>query len=248
MSIYGEGEYVCPEHGATAPGPRPEAQLLARDWECLCPHCGRELRPIGTRETKPLLPTSVYAITKRDHEELSLVVGAAYGVPTVALRFFNVYGPGQALSNPYTGVAAIFASRLLNGRPPVIFEDGRQSRDFIHVSDIVQGILRALESDTAVGQALNLGTGHAATVNEVAELLSRGLGVEVEAVRTDQYRAGDIRHCYADTALAENLLGFRAAVEIEAGMGELARWLAGQEAVDRVDAATSELVARGLAR
>ena len=121
MSIYGEGEYECDEHGAVAPRPRSEAQLLARAWECVCPDCGSELRPRPTRETKPLIPTSIYAITKRDHEEMCLVVGDAYAIPTVALRFFNVYGPGQALSNPYTGVAAIFASRLLNGRSPVIF-------------------------------------------------------------------------------------------------------------------------------
>ena len=151
MSIYGEGEYECSTHGHVAPGPRAEEQLLARQWEVPCPDCGEALAPVGTRETKPLIPTSIYAITKRDHEELCLVVGAAYGIPTVALRFFNVYGPGQALSNPYTGVAAIFASRLLNGMPPLIFEDGEQSRDFIHVSDIVSGITSALTSDEADG-------------------------------------------------------------------------------------------------
>ena len=157
MSIYGEGEYECPEHGRIAPGPRPEHQLSARDWECECTICGNKVAPIGTAESKPLIPTSVYAVGKRDHEELCLVVGAAYDISTTALRFFNVYGPGQALSNPYTGVAAIFASRLLNGRPPVIFEDGNQSRDFIHVDDIVDGIVSALESDDTSGRALNLG-------------------------------------------------------------------------------------------
>ena len=248
MSIYGEGEYKCPEHGTVAPGPRPEHQLAAREWEVRCPICGSQVRPVGTRETKPLIPTSVYAITKRDHEELCLVVGSAYGIPTVALRFFNVYGPGQALSNPYTGVAAIFASRLLNGRPPVIFEDGLQSRDFIHVTDIVDGIRRALESDAAIARAVNLGTGRATTVDEVAALLASGIGVEIDPERTTQYRAGDIRHCYADPVLAEQVLGFRAAVRLEDGMAELSAWLAGQEAVDRVEAATSELLARGLAR
>jgi dTDP-L-rhamnose 4-epimerase len=248
MSIYGEGEYVCEEHGACAPAPRPEEQLLARSWEVFCPSCGRELKPIGTRESKPLLPTSIYAITKRDHEELCLVTGAAYGIPSVALRFFNVYGPGQALSNPYTGVAAIFASRLLNERPPVIYEDGRQSRDFIHVSDIVRGILLALESDDAVGRAVNLGTGRISTVDDVANALASGLGVEIEPERTEQYRAGDIRHCYADTELAERLLGFRAQVTLEDGMRDLIQWLRGQEAVDRVDHAAGELAARGLAR
>jgi dTDP-L-rhamnose 4-epimerase len=247
MSIYGEGQYECPEHGSVAPDPRPETQLVAREWECTCPICGAELAPVGTQETKPLVPTSVYAVTKRDHEELCLVVGRAYGIRTVALRFFNVYGPGQALSNPYTGVAAIFASRLLNGRPPVIFEDGKQSRDFIHVSDIAEGIVLALESD-ASDVAVNLGTGRSVTVDEIAAALGGGLGVTVEPERTGQYRAGDIRHCFAATEKAESVLGFRARVRLEEGLNDLARWLSGREADDRVEAATRELVERGLAR
>ena len=248
MSIYGEGEYECSEHGRVAPVPRPEEQLLAREWECLCPECARPLRPVPTTEAKPLIPTSVYAVTKRDHEELCLVVGAAYGIPTVALRFFNVYGPGQALSNPYTGVAAIFASRLLNAKPPIIFEDGEQSRDFIHVTDIVRGILLALESDDAVGQAVNLGTGRPSTVNDIARILGDGLGVHLTPEVVGKYRAGDIRHCYGDVERAARVLGFRANVQLEGGMEELVRWLADQEADDRVDAATNELAARGLAR
>lgn len=247
MSIYGEGEYECPSHGVVAPGPRPETQLVAREWECECPTCGETLVPIATRETKPLVPTSVYAITKRDHEELSLVLGSAYGIPTIALRFFNVYGPGQALSNPYTGVAAIFASRLLNRKAPVIFEDGRQSRDFIHVDDIVEGILLALEAD-AFGMAVNLGTGRSITVDEIAATLSDGLGLAIEPERSDQYRAGDIRHCFADTTRAAETLGFRARVPAEEGLRDLARWLADKEAVDRVESATQELLVRGLAR
>jgi dTDP-L-rhamnose 4-epimerase len=248
MSIYGEGEYECPEHGRMAPPPRPEEQLLARQWELTCPHCDGELRPVGTRETKSLIPTSIYAITKRDHEELCLVTGAAYGIPAVALRFFNVYGPGQALSNPYTGVAAIFASRLLNGRPPIIFEDGEQSRDFIHVSDIVRAIMLALESDRATGHAINLGTGRPSTVLQIAQALSAGLEAEVEPIRNGQYRAGDIRHCVADVQRARELLDFEAATTLEEGMRALLEWLADQEAVDRVDDATRELAARGLAR
>jgi dTDP-L-rhamnose 4-epimerase len=246
MSIYGEGEYECSEHGIVAPGLRDEEQLLAREWECRCPECGRALEPRPTRETKPLIPTSIYAITKRDHEELCIVTGAAYGIPTVALRLFNVYGPGQALSNPYTGVAAIFASRLLNGRPPVIFEDGRQSRDFVHVSDIVEGFVRALESERAVGAAVNLGTGRPSTVDDIARLLADGLGVKVEPERTARYRAGDIRHCFASTVRAEELLGFHAQVQLEDGIRELVEWLAGQEPEDRIDVATSELASRGL--
>ena len=248
MSIYGEGEYECPEHGRMAPVPRPEEQLLARQWELACPSCGVELKPVGTREDKALIPTSIYAITKRDHEELCLVTGAAYGIPAVALRFFNVYGPGQALSNPYTGVAAIFASRLLNGRPPIIFEDGAQSRDFIHVSDIVRAIMLALESEQAPGQAINLGTGRPSTVLQIARALSAGLDTDLEPIINGQYRAGDIRHCVADPARARDLLGFEARTTLEEGMRALLEWLAGQEAVDRVDDAAAELAARGLAR
>jgi dTDP-L-rhamnose 4-epimerase len=248
MSIYGEGEYECAEHGRMAPPPRPEEQLLARQWELVCPHCDGELRPVGTRETKPLIPTSIYAITKRDHEELCLVTGAAYGIPAVALRFFNVYGPGQALSNPYTGVAAIFASRLLNGGPPIIFEDGEQSRDFIHVSDIVRAIMLALESEEAAGHAVNLGTGRPSTVAQIAQALSAGLEADIEPVCNGQYRAGDIRHCVADVQRARELLGFEAATTLEDGMRALLEWLADQEAVDRVDDATRELAARGLTR
>lgn len=248
MSIYGEGEYRCPNHDRVAPRPRAEEQLLARQWELTCPDCGEVLEPIGTSEAKPLIPTSVYAITKRDHEELCLVAGGAYGIPAVALRYFNVYGPGQALSNPYTGVAAIFASRLLNGRPPVIFEDGRQSRDFIHVSDIVRGILLALESDDAVGEAINLGTGRPTSVARVAEVIADGLQLDIEPVLNGQYRAGDIRHCVADSTRARALLGFEPLTSFEDGMGALVEWLAGQEAVDQVDDATAELLSRGLAR
>ena len=248
MSIYGEGEYECEEHGRTAPPPRPEEQLLARAWELECPACRRELRPVATTEEKALLPTSIYAITKRDHEEMSLVTGAAYGIPTVALRFFNVYGPGQALSNPYTGVAAIFASRLLNDCPPVIFEDGAQSRDFTHVSDIVQGLLLALESHDAPGHAVNLGTGRQTDVARVARVISEGLGVDIEPERTEQYRAGDIRHCFADVSRAQQLLGYRPRTSFDDGMGALVEWLADQQAVDRVAFATDELTARGLAR
>jgi dTDP-L-rhamnose 4-epimerase len=248
MSIYGEGEYRCEVHGPQAPPPRPEEQLLALEWELVCPQCRKPLRPAPTSEAKPLIPTSIYAINKRDHEEMCLVTGSAYGIPVVALRFFNVYGPGQALSNPYTGVAAIFASRLLNGRAPIVFEDGAQSRDFIHVSDIVSGILLALESEDACGHAINLGTGVPTDVNMVAQVLSQGIGANIAPEHNGQYRAGDIRHCYADISLAKQRLGFRPSTTFEDGMGALVDWLKDQDAVDRVDDATRELAARGLTR
>ena len=246
MSIYGEGEYECPTHGTVACQQRSVAQLATRDWELHCPVCGDRVAPIGTAEVKQLQPTSVYAVTKRDHEELALAVGNAYGIPTVALRFFNAYGPGQALSNPYTGVAAIFASRLLNHNPPLIFEDGDQSRDFIHVSDIANGILLALESEDAVSHAINLGTGRPTSVRRVAEVLSQELGVELAPKLTGEFRAGDIRHCFASTAAARARLGFEARISFEEGMRQLARWLEGQEAVDRVEDARQQLVERHL--
>jgi dTDP-L-rhamnose 4-epimerase len=195
-----------------------------------------------------LRPTSIYAIGKRDHEEMFLAVGAAYGIPAVALRFFNVYGERQALSNPYTGVAAIFASRLLNDRPPLVFEDGRQTRDFIDVRDIARCCVVALDNDGADGRTLNVGTGVPTSVIDVAHVIAQGLGKDIEPEVVNKYRAGDIRHCYADTGLADELLGFRAEIPFDAGMQELLEWLAGQEAADSVDAARDALVARGLAR
>ena len=184
---------------------------------------------------------------KRDHEEMFLAWGRAYKVPATALRFFNVYGPRQALSNPYTGVAAIFASRLLNGRPPVVFEDGGQSRDFIHVTDIAAGVEAALDPGKGDLCAINLGTGESTSVLRVAQALARELGVDVEPELRQEYRAGDIRHCFADISLAEQELAFKPRVAFQDGMSELAGWLANQEADDRVEEATAALVERGLA-
>ena len=249
MSIYGEGQYGNPRTGESglAPWLRPESQLAAREWDVLADD-GTPLEPEPTAETKPLRPTSIYAIGKRDHEEMTLAIGAAYGIPAVALRFFNVYGERQSLSNPYTGVAAIFSSRLLNDRPPIVFEDGRQTRDFVDVRDIARCCALALTDAGADGRTLNVGTGRPTSVVEVARVIARGLGKEIEPEVVNEYRAGDIRHCFADTRLAAELLGFRAEIPFEAGMQELLAWLEGQEAADSVDAAREALAARGLAR
>jgi dTDP-L-rhamnose 4-epimerase len=249
MSIYGEGQYRNPRTGESgiAPGLRPESQLVAKHWDVLGED-GGPLESEPTAETKPLRPTSVYAVNKRDHEELFLSVGAAYGIPSVALRFFNVYGERQALSNPYTGVAAIFSARLLNDRRPPVFEDGRQTRDFIDVRDLVRGCALALTADDADGSTVNLGTGRATSIVEVARTIAAGLDKEIEPEIVEQYRAGDIRHCFADTRLAEELLGFRAEISFADGMRDLLGWLEGQQAVDAVDSAREALVARGLAR
>ena len=248
MSIYGEGQYRNPVTGRSglAPWLRPEQQLAARRWDVL--DDGVPLEPEPTSESKPLRPTSIYAINKRDHEEMFLAIGVAYGIPAVALRFFNVYGERQALSNPYTGVAAIFSSRLLNDRPPLVFEDGAQTRDFIDVRDVARCCALALTADGADGRTVNVGTGMPTSVVAVAETIARGLGKEIAPELVGKYRAGDIRHCYADTRLAEELLGFRAEIPFEAGMRDLLAWLEGQEAEDSVDVAREALVARGLAR
>jgi dTDP-L-rhamnose 4-epimerase len=249
MSIYGEGQYRNPRTGerGIAPSLRTEAQLAARRWDIETAD-GTLLEPEPTAETKPLRPTSIYAVNKRDHEEMFLAIGAAYGIPTVALRFFNVYGERQALSNPYTGVAAIFASRLLNDNPPLVFEDGRQTRDFIDVRDIARCCSLALTHDGADGRTLNVGTGTGTSVLDVAEVIARGLGKDIGPEIANQYRAGDIRHCYADTRLAKELLGFEAEIPFDAGMQNLLAWLETQEASDTVEAAREALLARGLAR
>ncbi len=248
MSVYGEGAYRCPNCGPVYPRSRAELQLAAREWEPRCPACGAVLEPCPTPEDKPLTPESVYAVTKRDQEELALTVGRAYRVPTVALRFFNVYGPRQALSNPYTGVAAIFSARLLNGRPPIVYEDGRQTRDFVHVRDVARACRLALEKDGADYEAVNIGTGRPVPVLEVARTLARALGRPIEPEVAGRYRAGDIRHCYADISRARRLLGYEPEVSFEAGMAELAAWVANQPAEDRWAEAAAALEREGLTR
>ena len=248
MSIYGEGAYECPKCGVKHPQLRGTQQLLQRQWEFSCPDCGSQLKPLPTNEDKPLFPTSVYAITKQDQEQYCLVVGRAYGIPTVALRYFNVYGTRQALSNPYTGICAIFSSRLLQDQAPMIFEDGEQTRDFIHVSDIVQANLLALEKDSADYQSLNVGTGRPTSVREVARLLTAGLGKDLQAEVVGKYREGDIRHCFADISRARKFLGYEPKMTLEDGIPELLGWVREQSATDRVAQATVELESRQLVR
>jgi dTDP-L-rhamnose 4-epimerase len=247
MSIYGEGAYNCSEHGLIAPGLRAESQLRARRWELQCPTCGALLSPIPTPEDKALLPTSVYAISKMDQELLCLSVGAAYDIGVVALRYFNAYGPRQALSNPYTGVAAIFSARLLNGRAPLAFEDGQQLRDFIHVRDVARATVIAMQTEKATGRAINVGVGSPLTITQVGQLLSKQLGVDRDPELTGKFRVGDIRHCWADPARAKELLGFTAEIPLETGVSELIDWVSTQKAEDHVDKAYAELGQRGLA-
>src|SRR6266498_587111 len=241
MSIYGEGAYKCVACGVVNPNLRSSEQLREKRWDFECPHCGEPLSPTLTDENKPLFPSSVYAITKQDQEQFCLTVGRAYGIPTVALRYFNVYGPRQSLSNPYTGVCAIFSARLLNNQPPVIFEDGGQTRDFVHIRDIVQANLLSLATDRADYQAVNIGTGTAISVREIAEMLARGLGKDIAPEIVDKYREGDIRHCVADISRARRLLGYEPQVTLREGIPELLDWVRGERAVDESVQAKTEL-------
>jgi dTDP-L-rhamnose 4-epimerase len=247
MSVYGEGAYRDRQGRLHTHVERSPERLRAGAWEPV-DEAGSPLESVATGEDAPANLSSVYALSKYDQERLCLMVGRAYGIPSVALRFFNVYGPHQALSNPYTGVLAIFAARLLNDRPPLIFEDGRQRRDFVSVHDVARACRLALEADGAVGGVFNVGSGVSVTIHEVAARLARVLGKDIEPVVTGEYRVGDIRHCYADVARAEATLGFRARVDFDAGLEQLASWLAEQAAEDRVDLAREELLSRGLAR
>lgn len=248
MSIYGEGEYYCESCDAVRhPGVRATERLDRGQWEPRCSTCESAVTSAPTPESKPPECTSVYATTKRSQEELALTVGRSNDVPTVALRYFNIYGSRQSLDNPYTGVCAIFSSRIKNGNPPLVFEDGRQTRDFVHVSDVARANQAAIESESAVGEAINVGTGTPTSIRTVAETLLEAYGVEEELAPeiTGEYRQGDVRHCYADVSRAEELLDFEATVDFETGIAELVEWGRRQDAEDNFADAYRKLSERG---
>ena len=240
MSIYGEGFYRDRNGRIISPNERQIPQLKVRDWE-VRNAAGEALQPIPTDETKcPALP-SVYAISKYHQERLCLSVCPAYGIEAVGLRFFNIYGSRQALSNPYTGVLAIFASRFLNNKPPLINEDGRQQRDFVSVHDIARACRLAMEEPAAAGQVFNIGSGRPFSILEIAEQMARLLDKEdLEPKIVGKYRVGDIRNCFADISRARRVLGYKPQVTLEQGLEDLAEWLEGQIPVDQVDAAQEE--------
>ena len=246
MSVYGEGLYRTADGALMEPPERTREQLAENHWELRGPG-GEQLTPIPTPETKHPALSSVYALGKYDQERVCLLLGSAYGIPTVALRFFNVYGTRQALSNPYTGALAIFASRLLNKKPPLIFEDGLQQRDFVSVRDVARACRLALEVQDAAGQVLNIGSGRPATVRAIATQLADILGrSHLRPEITGRYRTGDIRHCFGDITRARRILGYEPRVQLQDGLAELAEWLGTQRAVDRVDQMRAELESRGL--
>ncbi|MHC1763020.1 MAG: NAD-dependent epimerase/dehydratase family protein [Verrucomicrobiia bacterium] len=246
MSLYGEGLYETPNGDCVGGVERSLRQLKAKQWD-LRSADGEELIPVPTPEAKAPALASLYALSKFDQERMCLLIGRAYNIPVVALRFFNVYGPRQALSNPYTGVLAIFASRLLNDRPPLVFEDGRQRRDFVSVYDIAQAARLALETPEAAYEVFNVGSGEHFTIREIAERVALALNKEfIQPEITEKYRVGDIRHCFADISRAQCILGYRPRVALAEGLRGLTGWLESQVAVDNVAAARAELASRGL--
>jgi dTDP-L-rhamnose 4-epimerase len=237
MTGYGEGMYLCARHGAVRPGLRSTEQLERKDFALHCPQCGDVVIPVPTPETADRQSAGMYALTKNMQEEMILSTCRTYGIKATALRLFNVYGPRQSLSNPYTGVSAIFLSRLKNGKSPVIYEDGKQSRDFVSVHDVVSAFLLALDSDTADGQVCNIGSGTPTSISELASMLSRITGMNIPLSLPGTYRKNDVCHCFADTRKARSLLGWETTVSLEQGLRELIDWSGKQEAVDRFEEA-----------
>jgi dTDP-L-rhamnose 4-epimerase len=245
MSLYGEGYYQCAEHGKISPKPRPEKQLTEGQWEMLCPECAIPVTPVPTDENKELDCTSVYAQSKKDQEVYSLMIGKAHKIPTVACRYFNCYGPRQSLNNPYTGAAAIFSSAVQNDSPPLIYEDGNQRRDFIHVKDLVRGKLLLLDHPDANFDIFNIGTGKPSSILDLAGTLIELYGKNFNPDIIYKFRNGDIRDCYADISKIQ-ALGFAPELSLKQGLEDLIAWSNTQQAVSRVEDAHQKLVEKGL--
>jgi dTDP-L-rhamnose 4-epimerase len=244
-AVYGEGAYRCATCGPVTPHSRPTAQLLAGEWEPRCPRCGGSAVAVPTPEATMLRPASVYAVSKQSQEQTALVVGAARDLPVVVLRYFNVYGSRQSLSNPYTGVIPALVSRVLSGRPPEVYEDGKESRDFVHVSDVVRATLLAIDAH-ATQSVLNVGSGETRSLLDVARTVTAALDGP-EPVITGKFRVGDVRHSHADLTHARAALGFEPAVPFTDAIRELATELADQLHEDHSARAEAELSSRGLA-
>jgi dTDP-L-rhamnose 4-epimerase len=246
MSSYGEGSYECEKCGVVEPELRAEQQMMQKDWEVRCPKCNSHAKPAPTKETKKQDVNSIYSLTKKDQEQMCMVVGKAYGIPTVALRYFNVYGPRQSLSNPYTGVAAIFMSRIKNDNAPIVYEDGMQTRDFVSVHDIADANLMAMEKSAADYEIFNVGSGKPIAIKNVAEGLAKLYGKNIKPSITHKFRKGDVRHCFADISKIRSRLGFSPKISFEKGMKELMEWSRHAESIDKFEIAAEELKKHGL--
>lgn len=244
-SIYGEGAYYCQLHGQVYPGARSASQLKESRWDPVCPVCAGDIKAIPTPEFSRPAPASIYAATKYAQEDLIRIAGDSLNIGTAILRFQNVYGAGQSLNNPYTGILSIFSTRIRRGMSLPIFEDGAESRDFVHVSDVVQAIILALESDAADGGTFNVGAGEPTSVIQIANMLVDAFDGKVRPNVTGQFRLGDIRHCYADLALIREKLKFEPKVSLKQGIEEFAAWVLSQPLPeDGLDKANEELKKR----
>lgn len=246
-SVYGEGKYKCPEHGVCYPDARVDADMAAGRFEPSCPICGADLSLLPTDEASALHPTSVYGVTKLTQEQLVLAVGKALDISAVAFRYQNVYGPGQSLSNPYTGILSIFSTRLCNNNPVNIFEDGKESRDFVYIDDVVEATMRGIEHQEALTDVFNVGSGIGTDVLTIANTLSDYLKGSSEINVTGQYRVGDIRHNVADLEKVRRVLGFAPATSIDAGLRAFVDWVKEEQpSVDHYEESLQELTAKGL--
>jgi len=247
-STYGEGRYICKDCGKVNPMLRDITQLELGDWKQNCPKCNQKVEPIGTDEDKPQESTSIYALGKMHQEHMSLLIGRTYGINTTALRFFNVYGTRQALSNPYTGLCAIFSTNLLCGNPPTIYEDGQQTRDLVHVKDICQALTLSLEKTQSRDQVFNVGTGAPIKIVDIANILAENINPKIKPTITNKFRPGDIRHCYADISKIKSSLGYEPKFTFKEGIKELVEWVKSQQGkiVDKSDKANAELKEKGL--
>jgi dTDP-L-rhamnose 4-epimerase len=246
MSVYGEGRYVS-EMGEPLEVVRCFGHRTAgHGWDPVGAD-GGAITPVPTDEAKPADLQSIYALTKFAQERQVLIFGRAYGIAAVALRLFNVFGAGQALANPYTGVLANFASRLANRQPPIIFEDGQQRRDFVHVRDVARAFRLALEEPQAAGEAINIGSGRSYSIEDVARLLAREMAVpHIAPEITGKARSGDIRNCFADISKAKRLLGFEPRQILERSLEDFAHWVRRSGAIDRGPEMRRQLEERGL--
>ncbi len=246
MTGFGEGNYKCKKCGVVRPAIRDEKQLKKGDWNTYCPNCQNAVIPAPTEDDAKEYPSSIYAITKKAQQDMALINASLYNFPTVVLRGFNVYGPRQSLSNPYTGVSAIFISRLKNNRKAICYEDGAQSRDFISVHDIVRAFILAMEKDKANNNVINIGSGKPTPIKEIARTIAKSLGKEKLVKISGEYRKNDVKHCYADISKAKKLLGWTPKVSLKEGIEELIEWGEKQEAVDTFASAEKELKNKGL--
>ncbi len=247
MTGYGEGNYECSKDGIVRPSLRETKQLEKKDWNLYCPKCGQQVKPVPTDETALDFPNSIYGFSKKAQQDMSLIIGKLYNIPVAVLRGFNIYGPRQSLSNPYTGVTAIFISRLKNNLEAVVYEDGLQTRDFVSVHDVVNAFILALESEKANYQTFNIGSGKCTTILKIGETISRLLGKKNLVRVNKDFRKNDIRHCFADISKAKKLLGWEPKISLEKGLAELIEWSSTEKAEDKFQDAQKKLQEKGLA-